>query len=397
MSSRRDAVFAAVGGVVLFLVCSLVAPGGLLASAPYGDVHLYALYAHNMSQGRLPYRNFFDEYPPLAQPLFYVVRLLPGTYAPAFKWTMAVFGATALVLMIAALASAGAPRRRLAVAAVTIGVAPVVVGPIFLNEYDMWPAMLVAAALLAFIRRHERLAYVLLALGVAAKLYPLVLLPLALVETWDRGGRELVKRSLAWFVGVLFLVHLPFAILGPGGLRFSYWVNITRGLEVESLGGAVLLVLDRAGLYHATLREGSPGSTNVTGSLANAIGTVGSLTVIAAVLLVAWLYRRRRGSPFVATAAAVLAFVAFGKVFSPQYVEWLTPLLPAAGLVGAGGLLGVLALTHVVFDRFQTPAATADAYQAALTWWVVARDLLVVLLYALFVLRLWRRPTSKIP
>jgi Glycosyltransferase family 87 len=397
VSPRRDAVIAAVGGVVLFLVCSLVATGGLLASHPYGDVHLYAHYAHNMSQGRLPYRNFFDEYPPLAQPLFYVVRLLPGTYQPAFRWTMAVFGATALVLMIAALASAGAPRRRLAVAAVTIGVAPVVVGPIFLNEYDMWPAMLVAGAILAFIRRHERLAYVLLALGVAAKIYPLVLLPLALVETWDRGGRELVKRVLLWFVGVLFLVHLPFAILGPGGLRFSYWVNIKRGLEVESLGGAVLLVLDRAGLYHATLREGAPGSTNITGSVANAVGSLGSLVVIAAVLLVAWLWQRRRGSPFVATGAAVLAFVAFGKVFSPQYVEWLTPLLPAAGFVGAGGMLGVLALTHVVFDRFQTPAATADAYKAALTPWVVGRDLLVVLLYALFVLRLWRRPTSKIP
>jgi hypothetical protein len=156
-------------------------------------------------------------------------------------------------------------------------------------------------------------------------------------------------------------------------------------------------VLDRLGLYNATLREGSPGSTNIIGGLASAVATVGSLAVIAAVLLVAWLYWRRRGSPFVAVAAAVLAFVAFGKVFSPQYVEWLTPLLPAAGLVGASGLVGVLGLTHVVFDRFQTPAATADAYKAALTWWVAARDLLVVALYALFVLRLWRRPASKSP
>jgi uncharacterized membrane protein len=397
VTERRYAVVTASAGVVLFLVCSLLGRGGLLDSTPYGDVHLYAHYAHNMSQGQWPYRNFFDEYPPLAQPLFIGVRLLPGTYAPAFKWTMAVFGATSLVLMIAALASAGASRRRLAVAAATIGVAPLVAGPIFLNEYDMWPAVLVAAALLAFIRRHDRLAYVLLALGVAAKLYPLVLLPLALVETWDRGGRELVKRSLVWFLGTLFVVHLPFAIMGPGGLRFSYWVNIKRGLEVESLGGAVLLVLDRLGLYNATLREGSPGSTNIIGGLASAVATVGSLAVIAAVLLVAWLYWRRRGSPFVAVAAAVLAFVAFGKVFSPQYVEWLTPLLPAAGLVGASGLVGVLGLTHVVFDRFQTPAATADAYKAALTWWVAARDLLVVALYALFVLRLWRRPASKSP
>ena len=55
--------------------------------------------------------------------------------------------------------------------------------------------------------------------------------------------------------------------MGPGGLRFSYWVQLRRGLEVESLGGAVLLVADRLGVYHATLRDEPPGSKNVVGSL----------------------------------------------------------------------------------------------------------------------------------
>jgi hypothetical protein len=123
---------------------------------------------------------------------------------------------------------------------------------------------------------------------------------------------------------------------------------------------------------------------------------VSSLVVLAAVLLVVWLYARRRADPLVAAAAVVVAFVAFGKVFSPQYVDWLVPLVPAAGAAASAALLGVLALTRVVFDRFHDPGGPGgEHYKAALTWWVVARDLVVVGLYALLVLRLRRRPTTS--
>jgi uncharacterized membrane protein len=307
---------------------------------------------------------------------------------------MALCGAAAVVLLIAALASIGASRRRLVVAAVTASVAPILVGPIFLNAYDLWPALLTAAALLAFVQRRERTTYVLLALAVAAKVYPIVLLPLALVETWDRGGRTLLRRAALWFAGTLLVVHLPFAIVGPGGLRYSYWIQLKRGLEVESLGAAILLVLDRVGLRHATFVASL--STNVAGSLASVVAALTSLVALAAILLVAWIYYRRRGDPLVAAAAAVVGFIAFGKVFSPQYVDWLVPLVPAAGAAASALLLGTLALTHVVFDRFHDPGGPDGAhYKAALAWWVVARDLLLVALYVLLVLRLRRRPRAS--
>ena len=395
-AGRRWPALAAAVGAAVFLCCCLLVRGGLLDSAPYGDVHLYATYGANMASGSWPYGDFFDEYPPLAQPLFLFVHLLPGGYAHAFRWTMALFGAVAVVLLVTALASIGASRRRLAVAAVAAGVAPILVGPIFLNAYDLWPAMLTAAALLAFVQRRERTTYLLLGLAVASKVYPIVLLPLALIETWERGGRVLLRRAAIWFGGTLLLVHLPFAIVGPGGLRFSYWIQLRRGLEVESLGGAVLLALDRLGVHHAELRAQPPGSTDIAGSLAGAIATVSSLVALAAVLLVAWRYLHGRREPLVAAAAAVVGFIAFGKVFSPQYVDWLVPLVPAAGAAASALLLGTLALTHVVFDRFHDPGGPGGAhYKAALTWWVVARDLVVVALYVLLVLRLRRKPRTS--
>ena len=399
MSLRRDATIAAVFGVALFVVCALFARGGPLATGSFGDVYEYRLYEHHMAAGQWPYRNFFDEYPPLAQPLFLVVGALPGTYAHGFRWTMVVIGAGSLVLLVTSLASLGVRRRRLAIAALAVGVSPLLLGQSAFNEFDFWPAFLTAAALLAFVRRRERTAYVLLALAVAAKLYPVVLLPLALIETWARGGRELAKRSLAWFAGALVLVHLPFAIMGPGGLRFSYWVQLKRGLEVESLGGGFLLLLNRLGLHHVGLKQAPPGQTEVAGTLAHVVAAATTVVSAAAIVLVLWLYRRRRGDPLLAAAAAVVGFVAFAKSFSPQYVDWLVPLVPAAGAFASAVLLVVLGLTHVVLDRFlHTPGGfDSQHYKNALTWWVVARDLVVVALYALLVLRLRRSPASRSP
>jgi uncharacterized membrane protein len=379
-------------GAVGFLVSCLVVRGGLLDHHRYGDAALYGHYAHEMTSGRLPYRNFFDEYPVLAQPLFFIVRLLPGPFITSFKWTMALCGAAALVLLVYAMR---ASLLRIVVAAAVVAVSPLLVGPVFLNTYDLFPALLTIAALLAFLRGRERTAYVVLALAVAAKVYPVVLLPLALIESWDRGGRDAVKRALAWFGGVLVVVHLPFAVLGPGGLRFSYWVQLKRGLEVESLGGGILLVLDRLGLHHVVLRDEAPGSRDAVGSLATAVGVVSTLAVVSAVLYVAWLYLERRPELLLASAAAVTAFVAFNKVLSPQYVTWLVPLVPAAGFAAAGVLVVVLALTRLEWDRFASPHGTVHHWGEVLSWWILVRGLVLVALFALLVFKLRVEATRR--
>jgi uncharacterized membrane protein len=391
---RRFATIAALAGAVLFVACSLAVKGGPIDAHQYGDVTYYGHYAQLMYDGQWPYRNFFDEYPPLAQPLFLGVQLLPGPFFAEFKWTMVVCGVAALALLVATLATVGVSRKRIAAAAAVAGTAPLAAGPIYLTTYDLFPAALLAGALLAFVQRRERLTYILLALAVAAKIYPVVLLPLALIESWERGGRDLARRGLIWFVGVLFAVHLPFLIAGPGGLRFSYWVQLKRGLEVESLGGAILLVLDRVGIRHADLRDEAPGSKDVIGGLAKAVGAVSTLVLIAAVLGVAWLYLRRRRSPVLGAAAAVTAFVAFSKVFSPQYVAWLAPLVPGAGYVAAALVVVILVLTRIVFQHFITGQPTTELWIRSLAWWVFVRDLVVVGLFGLLVAQL-RRITSS--
>jgi hypothetical protein len=163
----------AVPGAALFVLSCALVRGGLFDRHPYGDVHLYAHYAHEMTSGHpyghVPYRDFFDEYPVLAQPLFFVVRLLPGPFVTSFKWTMAFCGAAAVALLVELLVTVSASLPRIVVAAGVAGLSPLLVGPVFINTYDLFPALLTAGAVLAFLRGRRTTTYVLLALAVAAK------------------------------------------------------------------------------------------------------------------------------------------------------------------------------------------------------------------------------------
>jgi uncharacterized membrane protein len=261
-------------------------------------------------------------------------------------------------------------RSWLAVA--VFAVSPLLVGPVYLNAYDLWPAFLLAAALALFARNKPMWAFAVLGAATAAKVYPVAVLPIALLFV----PRACRVRGSAWFVGVLVLVHLPFLALGPGGLRYSYTLQLKRGLELNSLGASLLLAI-----HHQTLANQAPGSLNVVGAGCRAVAAVSTLLVLAAIAAATLLYARGRLSFLTACAAAVAGFVAFDKVFSAQYVEWLAPLTPLGGVVAAGVTLVVLALTHAVFSHRD---ALAEQRDVAL---LLARNLAAVALYAVLLAR----------
>jgi uncharacterized membrane protein len=353
-------------GALLFLLTCALARGGLFGAGGYGDADLYGGYAAKMASGLWPYRDFYDEYPAGAQPLFLLVHWLPGSFVGAFRWTMALCGAASVWIMLAAL-------RRSAVAGVVAGLAPLIVGPVFLNTYDLFPALLTVAAVAAWVHDRERTTWVLLALAIAVKVYPVVLVPFVLLDTRRR------RKAVEWMVGVLVLVHLPFAIMGPGGLRFSYWQQLRRGLESESLGAGVLLVLHRLGLVGVTLKDEAPGSRDLVGTLPAVVGALSTLLIVVAV---AWLWRRYDGARLATAAAAITAFVTFDKVLSPQYVTWLVPIVPAVAVDCAALLAVVLVLTRLEWERFVKPHGTVAHWGDVLSWWVLARDLALVMLLA---------------
>ena len=362
-------------------------------------MHVYQGFADAVFDGRVPYRDFFMEYPPGALAVF-----LPpaaagsGHYNAAFKWLMALCGAAMIVLVALLLARLGASAVRLWTAVLLLALSPIALGPISLNTYDAWPALLTVAALASLLAGLPVPAFALLGIAFAAKVYPVALLPPALVFVWRRAGRARALRALGAFVAVAGLVVVPFLVLAPHGLAESFRAQAARGLQVESLGGSLLAVGDRLGLYSATVvhRTGHAISYELTGSLPKGIAAVSSVAQVLAVLVVVGLYVRGRDEPrrlALSFAAAVGGFLAFTRFFSPQYLVWLIPFVallgPAAWVLTATGLV----LAQVWFFHYRDVFALGGY-----VWLVLVRDLLVVALFVAAVLALrGRAPEDEDP
>jgi hypothetical protein len=379
----------------------LLLVSGLVGSPGISDTAVYRTYGERMAAGDLPYRDFRVEYPPGALPAF----LLPALPSSAQDGYDAVFAG----LMIAALAALGAltalSLRLLGASGLRVGFALaafagglLLLGPFTLTRFDLVPALITAGALAAALAGRHRAGAILLGAAVATKLYPAVLLPLFVARSWRAHGRTAGLRTLALATGVAVLVYLPFVVVSPSGVGRSVWQQLGRPLQIESLGAAILLAL-----HHAVAMPlgwaSSHGSQNLTGTVAAAASALTTAAGAAALVWVWVAYARGDAGAerFVRFAAAALvAFVAFGKVLSPQFLVWLLPVVPlVAGLRGAtaSGLL-VLAcgLTRLWFPGDYW--ALVREFDERAAWLVLSRDLVLVALFALLVAPARPSPTA---
>ena len=363
MSSRTRQWADAFVAAGLFLACFGLVHTWFWAHGELVDWPTYQSYGSAIvDHHRVPYRDFSVEYPPGALPVF-VLPAYFGDYANALEWLMAACG-VALVAVLAFI------RRE---AAYYAALAPVLVGSLILSRFDLWPALLLVAALAALLGGRDGLGWAFLGAAVAAKLWPLVVVPPAFLWSMRRGrGRAVLMGAV-----VVAIVFVPFALIAPHGLWHSLSSQASRPLQVESLGAAFLTTF---GHPHVVTTHGSQ---NVAGhgALGAVLSALGALAVVGA-----WSAFARgpvTRDRFVRYAvAAVCGFVAFDKVLSPQYLLWLIPLVPLVRGrrgVGATGLLTfACVLTQVWFP--QRYFAYADSFELA--WVVLLRDVVLVAVFA---------------
>jgi len=406
-ASERSVVAAAFAAIALFVVSWTLLHVGFYTHKQLIDTPVYQRYGNAIADGKVPYRDFAVEYPPGALPVF----ALPGLAEPgrnqevstgfrrSFETLMWLCGAAALAAMAVVLRTLRRSTVNVWAALCLAAIAPLLLGSVILSRFDLWPAALVAAALAALVSGRLRLGHALLGLGVAAKLYPAVFVPLGVAFVWKRAGRREALTCLALGLGVVAAVFAPFVILSPGGVWQSLSVQLTRPLQVESLGSALLLVGHHVFGVGVT-GETSHGSQNLAGSAADWLALL-STVLQAGVLIWIWAaFARGRGDAEAlvrSTAAALCAFIAFGKVLSPQFMIWLIPIVPLVrgrrGL-GASALLGVaLVLTQIWFP-FRYFRLSLN-FEAGLSWVLLARDLTLVALVAMLVVTLGRATAAR--
>lgn len=265
-------------------------------AALYGDVDR----DRGLDEDRVPYVDGENEYPVLTGVSMWVTALPAGGYASFFTWT-AVLLAGAALLTAAMLHRLAGPR------ALVFALAPTLLIYAFMN-WDLLAVALATGGTLAFLKRRDATAGVLLGLGAATKLYPaLFLIPFAITRL--REGRRDGARLLAGTaVASWVLVNLPFALASFDRWSEFFRFNAARPADWDSLW------------YIAARQLGFTWDPGVVNTLA-----LGTFVAAAAVLWLAVGRRLHTQSLWTLGFPLLVAFLLTSKVYSPQYGLWLLP------------------------------------------------------------------------
>ena len=252
---------------MLLFAFSLYAVQRWLERGALSDVGGYKDYATFVRAGHVPYSDQEHAqlaYPPAALVPWLLASYMRWSYATSFTILMGVCGGGCIALIATALWKVGASGWRTWAALLLFAVSPLELGSLFGTRYDLWPTLLACAGLVALLYERPLLAGSLLGLGFAAKLWPGVLLPLALIHLWRRRGATSATAAGIAFIVVTAACFVPFAILEPHGLWWSISDQLDRPLQVESLGAAVLMAAEHLGIATYTTID-SHGGQALTG------------------------------------------------------------------------------------------------------------------------------------
>jgi uncharacterized membrane protein len=339
------------------------------------DLFVYRSFAAPVLDGGLPYRDIAFEYPPLAAPAI-ALPGLAGSGQDAFRWAFALWtlaAAGAVVLLCGALASrTGGDARRAMVAAALM---PLVCGALLRTHFDLFPVALVLGSLLLLSHDRPRAGFAVLGLAVMTKVFPIVVVPVAIAWLLARGRRRDAWQGALACGAVMAVVAAGAVAASPQGSFDAVRYHLDRPVQIESSPALVALGLDAIGAGEAK-GVSSFRSDGLLHPAADALTSIFLTALAALVALLSALAARRAGSGprelVIASLAACAAFALLGKVLSPQFVIWVLPL-GALALSWRMHALAAAVAAAAVLTQVEFPAHYFD---------VVAREPLAVGLVA---------------
>jgi len=186
-----------------------------------------------------------------------------------------------------------------------VPVAPAMIASLYIN-WDLWAIATMMLAIYWFDRKAYLYSSIALAVSISTKFLPVfLLLPIIFILWRSNQIREMFKYA-ATTVAIWLAINLPFTLTTPTGWWRFYKLNLSR----EADWGSLWLAFSQLGLGLANL---------------NYLAVL--LLLIGLTAFVIFLFEVKNTPTLASVAFIVLAIVMVAsKVYSPQYVLWLTPL-----------------------------------------------------------------------
>ena len=242
------------------------------------------------------------EYPPVTGLIMWATSFLVGDGENKFR---NYFDINALLIAILFIATVVFLKKLKPQLWYLLPIAPAVVASLYIN-WDIWAVISALAAIYYFDVGKYNKSAIALGLSIATKFFPIVLLlPIALIFFRKSKVKELI-RYIAITFATWLLINLPFIITTPAGWFRFFKLNSERAADWGSI-------------WHAL---------EIFGLKINHLNLI-SIIAFAVVALAFTLFVY--GIPEIPKLASiaffiVAIFVTASKVYSPQYVLWLTPL-----------------------------------------------------------------------
>jgi uncharacterized membrane protein len=183
--------------------------------------------------------------------------------------------------------------------------APAVIASLFIN-WDIWAVITALLAIYYFDQKKFELSAIWLGVSIATKFFPIVLLlPIAIIFYRNKKLTEFSRYLFTTFI-IWAAFNLPIMLTYFDGWWRFYKLNLERSADFGSIWyGLSLLNIDSPSL-----------------NLIYPLLSIGLFTGFTFYLI------KLKKTPKLAQVAlfAVVIFTTVGKVYSPQFILWLTPL-----------------------------------------------------------------------
>jgi len=200
-------------------------------------------------------------------------------------------------------------------------------------RFDLVSAALILGSVILAARNKWKWAFALLALATMFKFFPLVLVIPFLIaqqkqydEKWYSWHRW---SALMLYCGICILATLLSFSLNIANTINPFLYFFIRPIQVESAPATILWLGKFWGDPFRIMQ--SYGSVNIASVLNDDISLLSSVCLVAGLLYTFWLQWRGKLDIYTASLLTVLIIIITGKVFSPQYLIWLAPLVAFVG------------------------------------------------------------------